>query len=169
MKTNSLARIDLLDIIQVRTIVLALGEAHHFGWWKSGFLSPTGLSFLERLYPHTYFAAAIRSSGLAALGVHDYNIGKGHIFHLFRLTQGVERELEIILKENEGTLKSHFQNSLGDQRFLLSALEEIANGQITSEAVGPALINSPSEKMVSMLSAYYLHGFLQKKQVFPYF
>jgi hypothetical protein len=169
MKPHMFGKINYLDILGLRTIVLALGEAHYFGWWKSGFLSPTGLSILERSYPHTYFAAAIHSSLLSALDVHDANIGKGQIFHLFRLSQGTERELETVLKEDEHKLKIRFQEAIGDQQFLLSTLEGMANGQKVGDAIGPILLKTSTEKMVPLLSAYYLQAFQLGKHIFPYF
>ena len=79
--------IDITSILQLRILVLSLGEAHHAGWWKSQFLSPTGISFLERIYPRSKFAAAVRSATRAALTIHDTNIGKGEVFHLFRISR----------------------------------------------------------------------------------
>jgi len=49
--------------LELRILVLTLGETGHAGWWKSKFMSPIGLSFLERLYPRSTFAAAVRSAG----------------------------------------------------------------------------------------------------------
>ena len=81
-------------IVRLRILVLALGEAHMSGWWKTQFLSTTGLSYLNRLYPRSSFAAAVRSASRAAKAVHDSSIGVGNVFHLFRLPQQHERRVE---------------------------------------------------------------------------
>ncbi len=169
MNSNTFSRINLLEIIELRALVLALGETHHFSWWKSGFLSATGLSFLERLYPHTHFAAAVHSGTLAAMEIHDSNIGKGRVFHLFRLSQNAERELDSTLKKYEHQLKTRYGNILEDQDKLFSELERLSSGQEAEDAVGPVLLNVPAEKLIPMLAVCYLQAFQQREQVFPYF
>ena len=82
------------SVLRLRILVLALGEAHMSGWWKTQFLSVTGLSYLNRLYPRSSFAAAVRSASRAAKAAHDSSIGVGNVFHLFRLPQQHERRLE---------------------------------------------------------------------------
>ena len=47
----------------VRVLVGALGELGKSPWWRTRYLSDTGLRFLERIYPRTAFAAGVRASG----------------------------------------------------------------------------------------------------------
>lgn len=162
-------KIDLIRLLELRTVVLGLGEAPQAGWWKSQFLSPTGLSFLARLYPHTYFAEAIRAGTLAAQDVHDANIGKGRVFHLFRLSQSIEREVERALAEDGQTLEKHLKDCLGDKGLLLAKLADLAAGMDAAPAFGPVLLDTPSEKVIATLAANYGQAFQQGKQVFPYF
>jgi hypothetical protein len=166
MLTN---KIDITKLLELRTIVLALGESTNFGWWKSQFLSPTGLSFLERMYPHTHFAEAVRSAQLGAQEVHDANIGKGQVFHLFRLSPTTEWELEHALAEQGTTLENKYRKTLGDKEQLAKALASFSQGFPTPEAVGPFLLDCPLEQMIPALAAAYLKAFQQGKQVFPYF
>ncbi len=164
-----MTRIDMRELLKLRVIALALGEAHHAGWWKSQFLSPTGLSFLERLYPHTNFEEAVRSATLAALELHDSNIGKGRVFHLFRLSQSIEREIDGLLKEGNPSFRSDNMNLLPSKDKLLDALKTIAGDMPNQDTVGPVLLNVRAEQMVQSLAAYYFHAFQQDKQIFPYF
>ena len=166
MLTN---KIDITKLFELRTIVLALGESAHLGWWKSQFLSPTGLSFLERLYPHTYFAEAARSALLAAQEVHDANIGKGQVFHLFRLSPTTEWELDRALTGQGTALEEKYRAMLGNKEELIKSLTVFSRGFQAPAAVGPLLLDIIPEQIVSSLAAAYLQAFQQGKQVFPYF
>ena len=112
-------------LIEIRILVLTLGESHHSGWWKSQFMSPTGLSFLERLYPRSIFSAAVRSASRGAKFVHDTKVGKGEVFHLFRLSPEIERKLDLALEVQATNLMSHYQSLLADQNALLTTLEKL--------------------------------------------
>ena len=160
--------INLLEVVELRTLVLSLGEAPHFGWWKSQFLSPTGLSFLEHIYPNSRFAQAVRSASIGALEVHDANIGKGSVFHLFRLSQNMEIELDKILTENGRLLDIKFKDLLGDKQKLLSELANLGGDQ-SEAAFGPILVKISGEKIVPTLAGLYLKAFLGEKPIFPYF
>ena len=74
-------RTDIHSLLRLRILVLALGETPECGWWKSKFLSTTGLSFLGRLYPRSDFAAAVRSAARAAKPI-------GHKLRVCCLCQG---------------------------------------------------------------------------------
>ncbi|MCX6077947.1 MAG: BrxE family protein [Chloroflexi bacterium] len=166
MMTN---KIDITKNLELRAIVLALGESTHFGWWKSQFLSPTGLSFLERLYPHTRFAGAVRSALLGAQEVHDANIGKGQVFHLFRLSPNTEWELDQALTEQSEALEEKYRTMLGNRARLINALAVSSQGFSSVPAAGPLLLDIPMEQMIPAIASAYLGAFQQGKQVFPYF
>jgi len=68
---------------------------------------------LERLYPNSRFAQAVRSASIGALEVHDTSIGIGSVFHLFRLSQNMEIELDKTLSENGRLLDEKFKDLLG--------------------------------------------------------
>src|SRR3989304_8423551 len=78
----------------LRVLVGALGELADPPWWRTRYLSETGLRFLERIYPHPAFAAAVGATTIAARAVHDESIGRGSVSHLFRLPQSFERGAE---------------------------------------------------------------------------
>ena len=158
-----------LPLLELRILVLTLGEARHAGWWKSQFLSPVGLSFLERIYPRTTFAAAVRSGSRAALAAHDASIGRGTVFRLFRLPRHLEREIETTLTELSGRLETRFEPLLDDHAALLAQLEALADGATSSSVVGPvSLAHGPGE-LTPALAAAYLRAFRDGAQAFPYF
>jgi hypothetical protein len=70
---------ELLDYILVlRTLVLALGEISNPPWWRTKFMSNVGISFLQRIYPRTYFLAALNSAGKAARDILRISAASGH-------------------------------------------------------------------------------------------
>lgn len=164
-----ITKTNITSTLELRTIILALGESTNYGWWKSQFLSPTGLSFLERLYPHTRFAGAMRSALLAAQDVHDANIGKGQVFHLFRLSPNTEWELDQALTEQSTTLEEKYRTILANKEQLINALTVFSQGFQTATAAGPLLLDVPLEQMIPAMASAYLGAFQQGKQVFPYF
>jgi hypothetical protein len=157
------------SILKLRILVLTLGEADHAGWWKSRFLSPIGLSFLERIYPRSTFAAAVRSACRAAQDVHDTNIGKGEVFHLFRLPRHIEREIEAALAIHSDELATHYQPLLAERATLMEELEGLTGGASQSPRVGPAKLSVDSKELVPTMATAYLQAFQDETQVFPYF
>ncbi len=154
--------------LELRILVLTLGEIDHAGWWKSKFMSPIGLRFLERLYPRSTFAAAVRSAGRAAKLVHDAKVGKGEVFHLFRFSPEVERKFNVILADRSSDLRQQYQSLLADKTALLTTLEKLAGQSEVPAAVGP--LRLPAEENLSAaMAAAYLGAFRTDSQVFPYF
>ena len=163
------AEINLLNFLELRTIVLSLGEVTHFGWWKSQFLSSTGLSFLERMYPNSRFAEAIRSATQGALEIHDANIGIGNVFHLFRLSQSMEIELDRALSEQGRLLDEKYEGIWDDKQKLLAMLTEMSEEKQADVAFGPLDISYSEEQIIPTMASLYLQAFQQEKQIFPYF
>ena len=157
------------SILQLHILVLTLGESHHAGWWKSQFLSPTGISFLERIYPRSKFTAAVRSASRAALAIHDANIGKGEVFHLFRLSRSYELEIEKLLKERSGELEAGFLSILDNETELMEKIQILAGSVEIEDAVGPVKVAGGSEENIHNLAANYFCAFNKGTQVFPYF
>ena len=160
------------SLLDLRILILALGEAHHAAWYKSQFLSPIGLSFLERIYPRSTFAAAVRSVGRAARAVHDASIGTGAVFHLFRLPRQTEREIDAVLDERSTELVDRYRPLLADRASLMHALQEMAGASTTASdppLVGPVRLSAGRAEQVSTMAAAYCGAFQQDTQVFPYF
>jgi len=147
---------ELLDYILVlRTLVLALGEISNPPWWRTKFMSNVGISFLQRIYPRTYFLAALNSAGKAARDIHDQSVGKVGVFHLFRLCSS-----EII-------------TMLEDKDKLLQALIKI-NKSIPVNSLSSGAVNIGSEASsheydtYNEMAAIYQAAFEKGKQAFPY-
>src|SRR5262245_51587114 len=88
----SQTRIEQLAV--VRALVAFLGEKDQFGWWDCSFLGSTGRKYLAITFPRSYIAAGVMAACEAARRVHDARIGKGRVYHLFRLRHATERRLQ---------------------------------------------------------------------------
>ena len=161
--------ISLSDLLRLRILVLTLGETRHAAWWKSQFLSHTGLSFLEHIYPRSTFAAAVRSAGRAARAVHDANVGKGDVFHLFRLSRDMERRIDATLTEQSRALQTRYHPLLEERAQLLGALEVLAGEAPAGSSVGPMRLSAKPGEWAPAMAAAYWQAFRDGTQVFPYF
>ncbi len=161
------------QIARLRILVLTLGEASHAGWWRSQFLSPIGLSFLTRLYPRSYFAAAVRSATRAAKAVHDSSIGVGDAFHLFRLPQHMEQAVDEFLQEHEAQLSAEFVPLLTDREKLLDRLQALGDAKTTPKAVGPLRLGTQRDLSTptwfGATASSYWTAIRDGVRVFPYY
>src|SRR5687768_7907886 len=114
------------QVLSIRILVLIMGESRHANWWKSEFLSHTGLSFFTRLYPRSTFAQAIMSTARSAVELHDYRIGKGSVFHLFRLSNEMVLGIKEFLFQNSKDLEREFLKLSDDRDKLLNLLSSQA-------------------------------------------
>ena len=160
---------DLISqVLSIRILVLTLGESRHTNWWKSEFLSPTGLSFFTRLYPRSTFAQAIMSTTRSALELHDSSIGKGSVFHLFRLSNEMEFGINEYLFQNSKGLEKEFSKLSDDRDKLLNLLSSQA-AQKSDFKGGPVQIKVDIPNLPSAMATAYSWAFRNNKQVFPYF
>lgn len=167
MLNNSRTSTFNIQLVKLRIVVLALGETQHFGWWKSQFLSQTGVSFLDRIFPRTKFSAAIQSSSLVARLAHDLSIGRGDLVHLFRMPS-LEEQLEEYQANNANELQDYFFPKLNDREQLLMLLSKMADGYSVGKQKGPARITKSQWGDLQLLASIYLQGFKNKTPVFPY-
>ena len=58
--------VQLLNLLNLRTIVLALGEGAEEPWWNSSFLSHNGRRFLASPFPRSTFWAALHAASVGA-------------------------------------------------------------------------------------------------------
>jgi hypothetical protein len=160
------------SVLRLRILVLALGEAHMSGWWKTQFLSVTGLSYLNRLYPRSSFAAAVRSASRAAKAAHDSSIGVGNVFHLFRLPQQHERRLEEFVRAHGTDLPQAFEPMLNQREQLLKSLDDLG-GVVSPTARGPlrlgTLADLQTDDWIAACASAYAAAFRDGSKVFPYF
>ena len=161
------------SLTRLRVLVSVLGESAHMKWWRTEFLTSAGLRFLDRLYPRTSCAAAVRATGVAARALHDSNIGRGGVYHLFRLPETLEEQIHTMARGGyfEEVLPE-LRSSLGDREAILSQLDALATDLPETER-GPQRIGSVQDlrrdKLAGMWAGAYLSAFRQGYRVFPYF
>ena len=166
------AKIIASSVLNLRILVLALGESCEPPWWRSRYLSETGLRFLERIYPRSALSAAINSTGSAACRIHDTAIGKCGALHIFRLPNNLEREIKSLLSGKDDSWKE-ISNLLGDAGKLKERLLEISNPCDSCDWIGPHRIGAAEDalkaKSYQIMAAAYLNAFEKGYQSFPYF
>lgn len=157
------------DLTTLRVLVGFLGESPQNEWWDTNFLSKTGLQFLEISFPRTAVAAGCVSVSEAAKKLHDERIGKGGVFHLFRLPSAFEERVHRHLLSVQ---PDELLNAIETKETALSKLEEFAESSGgTSE--GPIHIGNADEILtghaVSEMAMHYLNAFSKGVMTFPYF
>jgi hypothetical protein len=160
--------------VRLRALVLALGETVRPAWWKTEFMNETGLRFLERLYPRTFVQAAIHAAGKAACDVHDKAVGRVGIYHLFRLPEALESDMNLIPPNADADFIVSFRAALGHQDRLLDLLDSLSNGEVVKDvATGAKRIGTDKELMnvegFAIIAGVYRNAFAQGKPSFPYF
>jgi hypothetical protein len=154
---------------QLRLLVGFLGEKSQFNWWDTNFLSPTGLQFLSINFPRSAFSAGVNSVTTAAMRLHDERIGKGGVYHLFRLPSAVEETVHgELLQMNPAEMASMISNketALGAIKSMLTDRATVPEGPVQ---VG-RLKNIMTDFAVSELAMHYYDAFMNGKQCFPYF
>ena len=85
----------------MRVLAAFPGKKISFGWWKTRFLGSVGERFLAFAFPRSAFAAGVTAASEAAKAFHDHRIGKGGVFHLFRLPRNFERRICALLLSPE--------------------------------------------------------------------
>ena len=160
------------SLARLRILVSVLGEAAHAKWWRTEFLTAAGLRFLERLYPRTSCAAAVRAAGVAARELHDSSIGRGGVYHLFRLPEPFEGQLHSLGRSGymDGVL-GELGSSLDDRESLLAKFDGIAT-ELPEAEPGPQRIGSVRDlqrgNLLGRWAGAYLHAFQKDYRVFPY-
>jgi hypothetical protein len=160
----------LIDkLLQLRVLVAYLGEKDQFNWWDTNFLSKTGQKFLEVNFPRSSFSAGVHSVTEAAKQLHDSRIGRGRVYHLFRLPAVIEEKLHNLLLNSEpATLPSYLVSK--EQAFV--ELRKMADSTLDAPE-GPVQVgtgkNILSEFAIGEIAKHYYAAFDSGKQTFPYF
>ena len=157
---------------RLRLLVSVLGGASHANWWRTDFLTGAGLRFLKRLYPRTSCVAAVRATRVVATELHDSNIGRGGVYHLFRLPEPLEAQLDALARNG------FFDQVLGDLKPFLEAREALLaqfddfSAEPSPTEPGPQRIGSlgdlRSGDLVRRWAGTYQHAFREDYRVFPY-
>lgn len=159
----------LEQFIDIRILIGFLGERSQCNWWDTNFLSPTGLQFLAINFPRSTLAAGCNSVSEAARRLHDERIGKGGVYHLFRMPATIEETLhKTLIAMDAGNLKA----ALKDKAAAMLQLKAYIKNTVDAPE-GPVQVGTnrhlDTEFAVSELAMHYLNAFEQGKKCFPYF
>lgn len=154
---------------RLRALVGYLGEKGQFGWWDTSFLNRTGLQFLEINFPRTAFAAGCKGVMEAAKRLHDERIGKGGVYHLFRLPTGFEEDLHhALLSADSSAYLAQIESSE-------TAMEELRSmvADTVGAPEGPVQIGTMRGALrpgaIQEIAVHYYDAFRNRKMCFPYF
>ena len=152
----------------LRLLVGYLGEKNQFSWWPTAFLDATSRMFLEPAFPKTLGLAQYNGVSSAARRLHDEYIGVGNVFHLFRLPEEIEQDLQVVLLNPS---EAWFVD-VSSQKNALTALRAIAHKR-ADIAGGPQAIGSTAQLSKDSgpksLAQHYLAAFEDDSRSYPYF
>lgn len=157
------------DLVTLRLLAGFLGEKPQYGWWDTNFLGDIGLKFLQIIFPRTAFSAGMNSMAEAAKRLHDNRIGRGGVYHLFRLPDFIEQRIyKRLLDLDPATLLPCIESK--DRA--LEKLDTMADGSF-GEGEGPVQLGTARDlwqlSSLKMLARNYAYAFTNGKQLFPYF
>jgi len=157
------------SLAELRFLVGYLGERDQAAWWDTAFLSPTGLRYATVNFPRSFVAAAGVSVTEAARRLHDSRIGKGGVFHLFRLPPVIEETVHSeMLHSDPEQVKAIIQS----RDAALDALGRVAVERLKAPE-GPVKVGTVKTilypRSLEELAKHYLDAFLHNRKTFPYF
>lgn len=156
-------------VLRLRGIVGFLGEKAQSGWWDTSFLNPTGQQFLTVTFPRTAMVASLTSVTEAARRLHDERIGKGGVYHLFRLPLPAEEQLHQMLLESDWAF---LKDEIKDRATAMETLRKQAKDGLRAPE-GPVQVGTGKNMLTSFaleeLAKHYHDAFSRSIQSFPYF
>jgi hypothetical protein len=159
-------------VFTLRALVGALGERTTPPWWRTQFLTPTGLSWLRRIFPRTAIHAGVASVAMVAKADHDSRTGGRGRYHLFKLPSVLEERLQAVCKDPALTADILVMLQ-GSEVSLLGQLRSLASNDIDKSAHGPVLLGPVERildaKSLARIAASYLSSFSGGPRVYPYF
>jgi hypothetical protein len=166
---RSVSQSQVAQLASLRALVLFLGEKDQFGWWDCSFLGSTGQKYLAITHPRSHVATGVIAACKAARRVHDARIGKGRVYHLFRLPHATEQKLQRhTLTVDAVGLVTTFESK--DKA--LQTLETLAKDP-DGTPDGPIKLGGvkalSSSAIVGKLAGMYLGAFRASRQTMPYF
>ncbi len=174
MSNEPIKQTFVLDsIINLRALVLALGEASDPPWWRTKFMNDVGFRFLERVYPRAFFQAALNASGKAARDTHDRSVGRVGVFHLFRLPPGLEVDLHAQFSALSNDKSASLMESINNVSLLMENLRKLGICEDTNDLITGAVkigVEADCYKLETFNKAasIYFKAFENGKQAFPY-
>ena len=156
------------ELLRLRLIVAALGERLPKPWWRCQFLSPTGLRYMERVFPRQFTAAALESATVAARRDHDANVG-ARSYHLFRLPPHLEDQLAETLAEgglNAGDLRDSTEG-------IMAWLSQLGSEASLPSGAGPKLLGNVDAVLKpavrTTIAGLYVKAAREETRIYPYF
>jgi hypothetical protein len=153
---------------QLRLLVGYLGEKAEENWWPTAFFDVTSKLFLEPVVPRTVRLAQYNGIHEAARRLHDEHVAVGGVYHLFRLPEEVEQDLQqrIVAASEE------WFTPLVSREQAMAILEMLAEVSTPIES-GPQSLGQYSELYcpagAKVLARHYLSAFRQGIRSYPYF
>lgn len=136
-------------------------------------MNETGVRFLERLYPRTFFNAAVHAAGKAATEAHDKAVGRVGVYHLFRLPETLEIEINRMSLDSDQEFIPLFRARLGQSDKLLEILSRLFHSQENVGDLGARRIGAYEDlnkiAYCEKMAAFYHYAFSEGKLGFPYF
>ena len=152
----------------LRLLVGYLGEKTQRNWWSTTFFDTSSRFFLEPVFARTTRLAQYNGVREAARRLHDEQIGIGNVFHLFRLPEEMEQELQQLMVN----APDEWFAETGSQERAMAVLRSLS-GEAVSVSEGPQSIGSLELFYRSAgsktLAQHYLLAFEQGIRSFPYF
>ena len=157
------------NIAELRMTVEYLGEKDHFGWWPCSFFSASSAQYLSPIFPKTTVIARYQGAKYAAQKLHDKNVGKGNIYHLFRLSENIEEIILELLKDEKYV--DDLISLLLNKDFALNKIEQLALDKETGKE-GPTLLGDYNvdklETVIGKMAKNYLEAFKKNIKSYPY-
>jgi len=153
---------------QLRLLVGYLGEKAQENWWPTAFFDATSRLFLEPIVPRTVRLAQYNGIHEAARRLHDEHVAVGGVYHLFRLPEEAEQDLQdrILAAPEE------WFAPLASLEQATATLETLADVPTNIES-GPQFLGRYSELYcpagAKTLARHYLSAFQQGMRSYPYF
>lgn len=152
----------------LRLLIGYLGEKAQANWWSTTFFDSSSRAFLEPVFSRTTRLAQYNGVREAARRLHDENIGIGGVFHLFRLPEEIEQDLQQLVIN----APDEWFAEISDRDKALVTLRDLS-GESISVLEGPQSIGSLEVFYSSfgskILSQHYLAAFDKGTRSFPYF
>ena len=124
---------------------------------------------MQNVYPKATFAAALEGASRSACEFHDNRIGKGKVFHLFRLPTSMEQTIHQLLLEKE---MQEFAQSITDQESAMQIISEMVDSSVDAPE-GPVQIGTRKDLgtnfSIAEMAKHYLSAFEAGKKTLPYF
>lgn len=153
---------------QLRLLVGYLGEKSQANWWPTAFFDATSKLFLEPIVPRTVRLSQYKGIHEAARRLHDEHVAVGGVYHLFRLPEEVEQDLQQrVLAAPEAWFAPLVSSGQA-----MATLETLAEAPTPIES-GPQSLGQYSELYcpagAKVLARHYLSAFQQDIRSYPYF